>query len=510
MPNAPKHVAAYIRVSRIGGRTGDGYISPTIQRERLAAFAETINVTVPDDAWYSDEDYTGGNVDRPAFQEAIARIGRDLDGLIVVRIDRFSRSVEDGVAMVDRITSAGGMFASATEHIDVRDPVGRYVLVNMLNNAELALGMLKRGWSDAKAKAVRRGVHIGPTPFGYQRTPKGQPDAGKLFPDPDTGPVVTELFDTVAKGHGGWGEITRWMQARHPRDRGWQAHRVKAMLARRVYLGEVHYRSRVEGVDDLVNPDAHEPLTDLATFDRANAHIVAGARREAHTDFLLSGLLKCANCRGAMGGWTYGGKDRKTPIYRCSNSKDCTERPVVTARLADDYVKATVREIIAARARTLKDAAAEDTVGPELDARALSADTEVRRYVADTEIRELLGDTAWREGLVARQVALTRAREDQALHDAHRPLDHAAREDVTEWADDQYRDYLRRMTQAIFIRKAPRGTPIAERVKLIGASAPPIPVHHRGSRHGVLPPLDWDDPHDTAGSPSHHPSGDSA
>ena len=35
-----QRVAGYIRVSRIGGRSGEGYISPDEQREAIAAYAE--------------------------------------------------------------------------------------------------------------------------------------------------------------------------------------------------------------------------------------------------------------------------------------------------------------------------------------------------------------------------------------------------------------------------------------------------------------------------------------
>ena len=47
-------VAGYIRVSRIGGRSGDGYISPDEQRNLISSYAKELGVFIPDDAWGDD------------------------------------------------------------------------------------------------------------------------------------------------------------------------------------------------------------------------------------------------------------------------------------------------------------------------------------------------------------------------------------------------------------------------------------------------------------------------
>ena len=91
-------VDGYIRVSRIGGRAGDGYISPEVQREQIEAFASLMGVEV--DEWHDDQDFSGGNVERPAFLEVIRRIeSGETGGVIVAKIDRFARSAPDGGAM---------------------------------------------------------------------------------------------------------------------------------------------------------------------------------------------------------------------------------------------------------------------------------------------------------------------------------------------------------------------------------------------------------------------------
>jgi hypothetical protein len=67
-------VAGYIRVSRIGGHSGEGYISPDQQRVEIERYAAELGRTIPPDAWGDDQDRSGGNFDRPGWENIIQRI----------------------------------------------------------------------------------------------------------------------------------------------------------------------------------------------------------------------------------------------------------------------------------------------------------------------------------------------------------------------------------------------------------------------------------------------------
>jgi hypothetical protein len=54
-------------VSRIGGRKGYGYISIPEQKRTQAQIAKAYGITLGE--LLVDEDYSGGNTDRPAFSE---------------------------------------------------------------------------------------------------------------------------------------------------------------------------------------------------------------------------------------------------------------------------------------------------------------------------------------------------------------------------------------------------------------------------------------------------------
>lgn len=504
-PAKRKRVAAYVRVSRIGGRSGDGYIAKPQQRDRLSTFGEALDLEIPADAWFEDEDYTGGNIERPAFQAALEAIeAKQYDGLIVARLDRFSRDVVDGVTCVDRILAAGGIFASATEHMEVREPVGRFVLISMFNNAELQLSMLKRSWSDAKIRAVARGVHIGPTPFGYQRVAKGGDKASVLVPHPEHGRVLTDLYDRAATNGYTWTDLAAWLDERAPKRAAWTVTDVKRILQMRVYLGEVRYRSRVEGVADLVNLQAHEPLVDPVTFDEVGRLLLPGQRkRAAPSAFLLSGMLRCAHCRRAMGGFTYGGSKGDTPVYRCPGARHCPGRPVITARLLENYIKSKVDEFVKAENEEIEITPDEDREGVRLDLEVDRLKVELGRYLEDTETRRIVDDDAiWQQGVVSRKAELQDALAAREAWLRARPARRAkARKPLKDWTDHDYRDYLGGSTQAVFIRKAPGRSSLVERVLIVRADEPTIATHHKGSRLGPFGPINWDDPHsDTWGA----------
>ena len=78
-----------------------------------------------------------------------------------------SAATADGSKIIREIVDRNQVFASCHERIDPRTDEGRYMLRSFLSNAELFLDQAKTRWKTAKARAIARGAHIGPTPNGY-------------------------------------------------------------------------------------------------------------------------------------------------------------------------------------------------------------------------------------------------------------------------------------------------------------------------------------------------------
>jgi site-specific DNA recombinase len=97
----------YIRVSRVGGRAGDSFLSPDLQKEQIAAVARREGFEVVE--ILEELDASGGDAARPLWNEAIRRVeAGDVDGIAVWNLSRFSRSVRDAVNALARIETAGG------------------------------------------------------------------------------------------------------------------------------------------------------------------------------------------------------------------------------------------------------------------------------------------------------------------------------------------------------------------------------------------------------------------
>jgi DNA invertase Pin-like site-specific DNA recombinase len=487
----------YIRVSRIAGREGEGYISPDVQRESIERYAAELGGQII--AWFDDQDYSGGNTDRPGFQEILGRLeSGETGGIIVMAIDRFSRSTADGSSIVREIVDRDQVFASCHERIDTRTDEGRYMLRSFLSNAELFLDQKRTQWRTAKGRAISRGAHIGPTPTGYLKVEPlptkpthisplesaaagGPTGPGLLTPRPVYGEAMTEIFKRGATGTYGPTDLARWMTAEAPREGGapWTATEVKRWLGNRVYLGEVRSGT-------LVNSTAHKALTDPETFDRCRRE--PGERRRGAADvFLLSGLgiVRCAGCRYALSGERHGGRGGESPVYRCKRY-GCPGPPVIVAARLEDHLA----ELAIAKQRGVVLAQADD--GPDLiDVEAYDeAVEEVEAFVGDVAARRALGEALWQDGLYARITERDRLRPAREAALGRIEARNFARRPMGELDRHGLRDLLSGMVRHVFVRRG-RGVPVAERVFVVWADDPrrfEIPGSHN---RRTFEPIGW-------------------
>jgi DNA invertase Pin-like site-specific DNA recombinase len=449
-----------------------------VQRDAISSYAKELGGKIV--AWHDDQDHPGGTIERPAFQHVLERLrSGESDGIVVMRIDRFARSVADGASIVREIVDRGQVFASCQERIDPRTPEGKYMLTSFLANAELFLDQAKASWWTAKARAVARGAHIGPTPIGYERIAKGEKGSGKLVPHPTYAPAIKELFARAADNIEGDSALARWMTSRAPRTGGapWQPSEIRRWLQNRVYLGEVRY-------GDLVNTEAHTALSDPDTWERCQR--ASGKQRRAHSRFLLAGLVRCAHCRYAMGGQTYGGASGSTPVYRCSGRR-CKAPSVITAERLEAYL----RELVLERVRGLELEAAAEGIDLEAADRSYEeAEAELRAFAADVNARRRLGEAVWQDLLTGRADHRDAMREARERAYSRSQLVAVAR-DVEDLDHHALRDLVSGMVRHVFVRRAPRGADAADRVLVIW-SDDPRPIEVPGAhRPGPFQPIRW-------------------
>jgi DNA invertase Pin-like site-specific DNA recombinase len=129
---------------------------------------------------------------RPQLQELLARL-KPGDELVVYKLDRLGRSLQDLLGILDRISSAGAAFRSLTEPIDTRTSAGKLMYSVLGAVAEFERSMIKERAIAGQVAAWERGVRWGGQPRALNTE-----DVLELFRLRDLGyftiPVLAEMF----------------------------------------------------------------------------------------------------------------------------------------------------------------------------------------------------------------------------------------------------------------------------------------------------------------------------
>lgn len=473
-----KNLGGYIRVSKVAGRSGASFISPKIQRERIEAVAGAGGHTIV--RWFEDLDQSGAKSDRPGFQKCLAMIeAGELDGMVVAKLDRFSRSVRHAAEALIRIDKAGGALISAEDSLDTSTPMGRFALHMMLAFAELEWEQRKESWAVARANAVERGIHVSSrVPTGYVKGADGRLTPGEY------GPRVADAFRLKARG-ASWAEIRRSM-AGVPTPYGsveWADRSLSHLLSNRVYLGEA--RS-----GEFVRADAHPALIDEGTFQLAQRKEQRASLR--HGQSLLTGLLRCAGCRYCLKPDSMKPKyeGERVRLYRCRGTRaagKCSAPASTLARVVEPYVEAAFLD----RYRDV----GERQVDDDTEAKAARLEVATATAQRDAFLALDIADPA------LAQAELNRRQERLDAAEAHladlllpEALDMSMM--VEEWPElliEEKRALLAAGIGAIFLRRSPtRGpSPIEDRVLILWAGEGPEGLPGPGRRNLPLLAFDW-------------------
>jgi DNA invertase Pin-like site-specific DNA recombinase len=109
---------------------------------------------------------------RPALQRLIAVLLPG-DVLVVYKLDRMGRSLQDLLTILNRINSAGAMFRSLTESIDTTTASGRLMFSILGSVAEFEKSLIGERVRAGQVAAYQRGVK-----FGRSRITTAEQDRG--------------------------------------------------------------------------------------------------------------------------------------------------------------------------------------------------------------------------------------------------------------------------------------------------------------------------------------------
>lgn len=376
----------YIRVSQVGDRDGETFISPHLQLDQINAWVGNHNEVRLGEV-FEELNESGGRRDRPDLLRAIERVeGGESEGVIVAKIDRFGRRVVDGLRAIKRIQDAGGIFVSVQDGIDLNTPTGKFIMQILFSIGEWELERFRVGWDEAARRAIKRGVYVSPAPFGYRRG-----EDGRLQIDPERAEVVREIFARRAEKQMSK-EIAAALNAagkRSAKGGPFSANAIQRIIMNPAYYGAAHKGAHR-------NPRAHQPLVDEGTWHWCQ--VKRRPRGEA-VPSLLGGLVRCATCGYAMSSAEANGPRSRLHAYRCGNrAKDCPRPAYVRGNELDPLVE----EFVFRKCREpFPGAAAHRIEAAEAVAEAARAALAIFRDT--TAIEQALSVEIYAEGLAARQ-----------------------------------------------------------------------------------------------------------
>lgn len=103
---------------------------------------------------------TGTNTARAGLTEVLDFV-REGDTLVVVRLDRFARSLSDLYAMLERLTRQGVAFHCLRQSIDTSTSTGKLTLAILGAVAEFENDLRRERQREGIARAKQRGVYKG-------------------------------------------------------------------------------------------------------------------------------------------------------------------------------------------------------------------------------------------------------------------------------------------------------------------------------------------------------------
>jgi DNA invertase Pin-like site-specific DNA recombinase len=118
---------------------------------------------IAEDRIYVDHGYTGTNTKRPRLGEAMAAL-REGDTLVVTKLDRLARSIQDAHRLAEEITEKGAKLQIGGSVHDPRDPMGKLMFNVLAMIAEFEADLISMRTRDGLQLARAEGRMKGKPP----------------------------------------------------------------------------------------------------------------------------------------------------------------------------------------------------------------------------------------------------------------------------------------------------------------------------------------------------------
>ena len=371
-------VAIYLRLSKEDENKNDNESESIVnQKAMLVSYAY-------EKKWdiykiYSDEDYSGSDITRPAFNEMLRDAeNKQFEILLCKSLSRFARDV----AMVEtyinnKFLEWGIRFVSPTDYADTDSKGSRKnIQINSLVNQWYLEDLSENIRSVLKHKKIQGKFLSAIPPYGYKKNPA---DKYKLIKDENVSGIIDTIFELAANEHtimaivhqlNGKGYVNpstyfieqNWAKQRKANHTRWTASTVKRILHNQVYAGDLvlnvagkktykspHSTKRPKE-EWIIHENMHEAYISHRTFQKIQK--LLNSRKSYYTAHTgknpnyYKGLIFCGECGGVLSLHI----DRKKSVfYRCAgaeNGATMCKGTRISQKWLDDRLLEEIRNII--------------------------------------------------------------------------------------------------------------------------------------------------------------------
>lgn len=350
----------YLRLSNEDQRHGESG-SITNQRKILEDYCARNKIVIAKE--FADDDYSGGNFNRPGFKGMIKALDEDrrVNTVITKDLSRLGRDMSESSYYAERFFPERGIqYIAVYDNFDSEED-------NFLAPFQFAINDVYLRDSSKKIKTalhtmMDRGEYCFRAPYGYKKDPD---DNHRLIPDEDSAYVVQRIYTMAAQGCSTWAiaealsedNIFPPLKYRVYKTEGmssgnaevmsdeWNNTTVKRILKNPVYLGHTMLgkSKKVSPKSDVkrsvpqeewrITLNTHEALISPDVYDRASKNL--GRRRQSFQQYdhvrksIFGGVAYCSCCGGAMcsSGTVYNGEREKYWYLTCLNIPKRSKTP---------------------------------------------------------------------------------------------------------------------------------------------------------------------------------------
>ena len=296
------------------------------QKGTLRDFCENNSIDIVKEF---QEDYSAKNFNRPEWKRLNAfakKNKKDIDYLLVVDWDRFSRNVFEALGVINDFKDMGIEVNCIGKWINYSDPsqimmqlmyLGMPEVDNKIRSQKVQMGM-RQGLKEGRWNMMQ--------PIGYV---SGKDELGKPLMQLDQikAPLIKDLFSTFSLGVYSQNEILKMPKFRKLKLSNSTLSRV---LRNTLYVGDIKITAKYDEPEHIVKA-LHKPIVSREVFNKVQ-YLLASRNRNTskqnkmRDDMYLRGHLKCVKCGGNLTGSASTSKTgKKHYYYHCNRAKGCKE-----------------------------------------------------------------------------------------------------------------------------------------------------------------------------------------